>query len=767
MKGYGFALTTVFTVMVTGVAQAASVTAAEQSEAKKRGRVVDVASGRPISGARVEVVNTTLATTTNEDGEFAIDGILAEPLSVRASADGYEIETRALPDANAGQQLELRLKPRAIRFSDAVVVAGARTETHVSDLPRSVTVLTANDLARSLARTTPEALMDVPGVLVQKTNHGGGSPYLRGLVGNQVLVLVDGIRLNNSTFRYGPNQYLATVDVGQIERIEVVRGSGSVLFGSDALGGVINIVTKRPTFASQSGITFNGGGTTRFVSDGMERSGRFELAASGTRAAVFGGISLRDYGELHAGGNLGVEAPSAYTELNGDVKALVRLTPRNVLTIAAQNVHQDDVPRFDQVAQRGFSRYSFDPQVRRLGYVQWQSLPASAWIQSVTSTVSFHQSVERRDRQQRGSPTRILEQDDVRTLGGSVELKTTPLGRWSIVSGVDVTRDEIGSWRRDTNDVTGQTQSRRGLYPDGATAWSAAGFAHGTWTRPHTSIEAGVRFSQYAVEADDALFGHLEIRPSAWVGNVGVLQDLAGGFSVFGSVAQAFRAPNVDDMSTLGSFDFGIEVPSTSLQPERSLSVEGGLRMRRSLADASVALYRMNLEDLIDRVRSTFDGLDLFEGQPVYRRANVGKAYVYGVESEGEWRPTSQFSVFGHLTYTYGQQTTANQPMRRIPPLNGLAGVRVPRLGRAWLEGTARFATKQDRLSSGDRDDYRIPAGGTPGWVVVSMSTGLPIWPSLHLVGGVHNLFNEAYRVHGSGIDGYGRAAWIGTDIKF
>lgn len=740
-----------------GVAEAASVT----------GRVVDLTSGRPIGGVRVEVVDTTLATTTNEAGAFTLDDVPAEPLRIRASADGYEIETAALGTGRPDQPLELGLRPRAIRFSDAVVVAASRAEAHPTEVPRSVTVLTATDLTRAFARTTPEALMDLPGVLVQKTNHGGGSPYLRGLVGNQVLVLVDGVRLNNSTFRYGPNQYLATVDVGQIERLEVVRGSGSVLFGSDALGGVINIVTKRPVFSGHGGLSIGGGGTTRFVSDGMERSGRFELAASGTRAAVLGGISLRDYGDLHAGGTLGVEAPSAYTELNADLKAVVRVTPRNLLTIAAQNVYQDDVPRFDQVAQRGFSRYSFDPQERRLGYAQWQALPAGGWVQSVTSTVSFHQSVERRDRQQRGSPTRILEQDIVRTAGASVEMRTAPRGGWSMVSGADVTRDTIGSWRRDTDETTGLTRSRRGLYPDGATAWSAAAFAQGTWKLPRTTVEAGLRFSQYAVRADDALFGRLEIRPRAWVGSIGVLQELAGGVGMFGSVSQAFRAPNVDDMSTLGSFDFGIEVPSTALKPERSLAVEGGVRVRRSAADGSIALYRMGLSDLIDRVRSTFDGLDMLEGQQVYRRANVGQAHVVGVESEGEWRPASRLGVFGHLTYTYGRQTTADQPMRRIPPLHGLAGVRVPRLGRAWLEGTARFAATQDRLSSGDRDDYRIPAGGTPGWVVVSVSSGMPIGRLLHLAGGVHNLLNEAYRVHGSGIDGYGRAAWIGTDIRF
>lgn len=729
------------------------------------GRVVDAVSGRPVRGAHVEVIDTQLMTTTDDDGGFTLEAVPSRALNLRAVADGYDLATVSLRSGDSSR-LEVRLTPRALHFRESVVVSAGRAEASSAEVPRSVAVVTADDLRHRFSRTTPEALLDVPGVLVQKTNHGGGSPYLRGLVGNQVLVLVDGIRLNNSTFRYGPNQYLATVDVGQIERIEVVRGSGSVLFGSDAMGGVINIVTKRPAL-SGGGVTFGGSGSARVVSDGMERSGRLEVEIAGARAAVLGGVSARDYGDLRAGGTLGVEAPSAYSELNGDVKAIARLTPRSLLTLVGQQVHQDDVPRFDQVAQRGFSRYSFDPQVRRLGYAQWQLFPERGRIQSVTSTVSRHQSVERRIRQQRGSPISILEEDDVRALGVSVDVKTTPLRGWAIVSGIDYLHDRIGSWRRDTNQTTGAETSRRGLYPDGATTWSAAGFGQGTLQLERTRIEAGLRFSQYSVHAEDALFGTLEIRPRAWVGTIAASRDLSAGAMLFGSASQAFRSPNVDDLSTLGNFDFGVEVPSPALKPERSLAFEGGLRVRHGGLRASVAAYRMNLNDLIDRVRSTFDELEYFEGQQVYRRINVGKAYVYGVEAEGEWSLLRRVSAFGHASYTYGQQTTTGQPMRRIPPLHGLAGLRAAPAGRAWIEGAVRFATTQDRLAPGDRDDHRIPQGGTPGWVTVSLSAGMPLHRQVELVAGIHNMFDRPYRIHGSGIDGYGRSAWLGTHVRF
>lgn len=730
------------------------------------GRVVDDATGQPVRGARVEVADTSLVAVSDGEGRFAIENLPAGTRAARVMAEGYAPMSLGVRSPSEGAaEVEVRLR-RPVGFGETVVVTARRREAGDFDVPRSVAVVTSADLDRTLPRTTPEALMDMPGLLVQKTNHGGGSPYIRGLVGNQVLVLVDGIRLNNSTFRYGPNQYLTTIEPGQIERIEVVRGAGSSQFGSDAMGGVINIITKRPAL-STGGPVVGGSVTTKFVSSGMERTGRIELTASGTRAAVIGGLSLRDYGDLRAGGTLGVEAPSAYTEFNGDAKALVRVSPRHVVTIGLQHVYQDDVPRFGQVAQRGFTRYHVDPQIRRLGYAQWQAFPDRTWMQAITATVSLHQSVERRERQRGGSPIRVLEQDDVRTLGVSLESKTAAGRRWSMVSGIDYTRDWIGSWRRDTDVDSGETQVRRGLYPNGAAAASAAAFAHGDLRLGRTTLDAGLRFSQYGVSIADPLFGTAAITSRAWVGSVALMQDLADGVKAFGSLSQAFRAPNVDDLSTLGAFDFGIEVPSTGLVPERALTLEAGVKLRRGAAAGALTGYRINLSDLIDRVRAAFEGSEFLESQRVYRRTNVGKAYVFGVEVEGEWEAMPGLTIRGHATYTYGQQAGTDQPMRRIPPLNGLVGVRVTPRRRAWVEGSARFATKQGRLAPGDRDDHRIPPGGTPGWITFAASAGLPLWSRVGLVGGVQNIFDEAYRVHGSGIDGSGRAAWVGTHVRF
>lgn len=726
--------------------------------------VRDAVSGRPLPGAAVELEGDGLTAFTNGRGEAALPLVTAGAHRLRVLAPGYDVGER-LVDAD-GSAIEVLLQPSPLRLNESVVVTAQRETSPVLDVPRSVSVVDARDLERRLPRTTPEALTGVTGVFVQKTNHGGGSPILRGLVGHHVLVLVDGIRLNNATFRYGPNQYLATVDPYPIERMEVVRGLGSVAYGSDALGGVVNIITARPSF-SEGGFRLSGRLAPKLASSDIEQGTRLDLQASGRDVALMGGVSYRNYGDLRAGRGLGVEAPSGYRERDGDGRLLVRLGDRHLLHAAYQHVRQDDVPRFDQVRQRGYERYSFDPQVRQLAYLRLESSFDSRWIQSFRLTPSFHRSSERRVIQRRDASVEVREKDVVDVLGLSLEARSRLGAGWTLVSGFETYRDHVGSAREDLDLGSGLAVSRRGLYPDGAEAQSAAVFVHSSLDWRRLVLDVGGRFTRYGVDAEDASFGELRLRNSAWVGTAAILWKLGANYRLFAAVAQGFRAPNVDDVSTLGRFDFGVEVPSPALDPEESLSYEIGFKSRTSRLAAAVALYRNDLTDLIDRVPGEYEGSPTYEGQAVYRRANVGRAYVEGVEVELEGRVFDHLAAFGGLAYTYGQQVTTGEPMRRIPPLNGQLGLRWERARGVSLGAALLFAGQQERLAAGDKADHRIAPGGTPAWSVLNAHAGYRFGSGLEVRAGVENVFDEAYRIHGSGVDGYGRYAWLGAQIRF
>jgi outer membrane receptor protein involved in Fe transport len=231
------------------------------------------------------------------------------------------------------------------------------------------------------------------------------------------------------------------------------------------------------------------------------------------------------------------------------------------------------------------------------------------------------------------------------------------------------------------------------------------------------------------------------------------------------SFDSGFRAPNVSDVGSLGPFDFGVEVPSPDLQPERSLTFELGHKARLGRLASAVALFATKLTDTIERARSTYRGLPTLDGDDVYRKQNVGEARLRGVEAELELELPRGAVLAAAVVYSHGQNLTLDEPTRRIPPLHGRVALRAS-ARRLFGEAEWLWATKQDRLASGDLSDHRIAPGGTPGWSVLNLRATWSAGP-LGVRAGVENLLDEAYRTHGSGVDGVGRAAWAAVELGF
>lgn len=314
-----------------------------------RGVITDRTTQQPISEVHVVVVGSSIGASSDSSGRFSLDVKRIDSVRVRVSAVGYStIESMLRKDV----ENRIELTTSVILLNNDVTITAQRSERLSFDVALSTNTISSLQLKEYEARSTPEALMNQTGVWVQKTNNGGGSPIVRGLVGNQVLLLVDGIRLNNATYRYGPNQYLSTIDPQLIDRMEVNRGSGSVLYGSDALGGVVQIISKSPTF-SPGGVKIKGELMTKWMSAGMEKSIRPELEVQGKNVTFLGGLSIRSYGDVLAGGNLGFLRPTGYNERSADAKVLMRTKRGDVFTTAFQQTTQQHVPRYDQVVQGG------------------------------------------------------------------------------------------------------------------------------------------------------------------------------------------------------------------------------------------------------------------------------------------------------------------------------------------------------------------------------------------------------------------------------
>lgn len=574
------------------------------------------------------------------------------------------------------------------------------------------------------------------------------------MTGNQTLLLIDGIRLNNSTYRYGPNQYFNTIDLFSIEKIEVLRGSGSVQYGSDALGGTVNVFTHDVSFSENS--LWGSSLFSRITSADMEQSLNGSLKFSSSRVAVRGGLTWRNFGNLKGGDTTGVQTPSGYSELDYDIKGKVLLSESTELTMYMQSVHQSDVPVYHKVVLENFAVNRMNPQNRRLGYVNVNHKIDAGLIKSVSLSASWQDTEEGRESRKNNSDVLRYENDKVRTLGFIAEAFSSDGNNWSASTGAEVYNDMVRSIRTDRNLTTGNISEKRGLYPDNSTLTSVAAFSLHTLDLEKWIISAGARFNTFVINVDDEVLGKTRLTPSALVGNFSVLRKLNSTSNLFISANSGFRAPNVDDLGTLGIVDFRYETPNFKLTPEHSLQYQTGYKYQGKVLRGEIFLYRNELRNLI--VRNIVAG-DTIDGYPVYIKENVERAFIQGVETAWELELGKSWKAGFSLTYTYGQNITKNEPVRRIPPLFGRINTEYS-LKNLWIGAEWLGAAKQERLAAGDKSDNRIPAGGTPGWSIFNLNAGYDL-NLLRINFSLQNLLNEDFRYHGSGINSQGRTALI------
>jgi len=603
------------------------------------------------------------------------------------------------------------------------------------------------------------------------------------------VTLVDGIRLNNSTFRDGPNQYASTIDVLAVERIEVVKGPGAVMYGSDAIGGVVNAIVRGPRYGSGSGDLWSGATYYRFGSADRAHLGRGEVGVTqAERWGVTAGFTAKQFGDLEGGDRVGRQPHTGYDQWDGDAKLEYDLSERTKLTLAFQRTEQDDVERTHRmvyaVAWEGLAagtdrQHRFD-QTRQLTYARLRhdTERGDEWL----ATVSWHVQDEAQF-VERANGTRQASRVDVDTLGISLGgVSPTKVGRWTY--GVEHYRDWVGSEQRNY-DAAGVLTS---IGVQGPVADDAAYDLLGVYAQDEiplgeqVSVTLGGRFDWARAEAGrvrDPLSGNpIGVGADWWsvVGSGRVVwhPDELKRWSLFSGASQGFRTPNLSDLTRFDIARGGeLETAALDLKPERFVSLELGARTEAKTWDAGVSYYYTFIEDLIVR---TPTGAVIGGAREVTKR-NGSEGWVQGVEISGGVGLGEGFRLFGQASWQEGEAdyfptstaASARAPLSRLHPVLGLMGLRWSASGEGFFaEIWGQAAAQQDHLSPDDeRDTQRIPPGGTPGWATLNMRTGYQWNRRAFLTASVENVLNEDYRIHGSGFNQPGRNLRLSAEYRF
>jgi len=553
-----------------------------------------------------------------------------------------------------------------------ITVTATRIEESVFHVPQSVSLIQSEEILEGNFRTTPESLQEAPGILVQETAYGHGSPFIRGLTGKHILILVDGIRFNNSTFRFGPNQYLNNIDPYIIERVEVMRGPASVLYGSDAIGGVINLITKRrEDFSPEKDV--DGMFTGRYGSADESKIGRIEVNGILRNLGFVGGMTYKDIGDLRGGADTGIQEHTGYQENDGDIKLQYRLSPEGELIAGYRSVHQSDVPRTDKFVYNDES-FVYDPQIWNAFFAAYDNTHPGSLIQGLRVTISRNQEVEGLERRAFGSTTLRRYRDEVDSWGASLQANSLAGISHVLTYGAEYYNDNVDSSRRDINLSTGVSTPRSGNFPDDSEYALAGVFIQDdiAATDRLTTI-AGIRYSYARVEATlPSPFGRLEDSYRDWTGSLGFVYAMSEHLHGTASISQGFRAPNLDDTVVLEKVtNEGIDVPSPDLNPENSLNYEIGIKAEYPRYRGSLFYFYNDLHDLIERGPGTYNGQTFIDensngieepGEAVRQKFNVGRAYIQGAEAEGEYPFAGAWVLRANLSWIYGQGTSEPDP---------------------------------------------------------------------------------------------------------
>lgn len=665
-----------------------------------------------------------------------------------------------------------------------IVVTPTRSPEPLAEAPANTFAIGAQKIFEYAPRTMPDALKQVPSVMLQKTAYGQGSPYLRGFTGFRTLAMIDGIRLNNSVFREGPNQYWTTIDPFSIDRYEVVLGPASVLYGSDAIGGAVNALTLDvPQWKGSP----HAEGMFRYRGATADQSHQARVDAATRPSESFGlrfGYSWKTFDDLRGGKDVGKQPKTGYDERDYDAKAEYAWPSGARLTLGHQFVKQEDAWRTHRtiygIEWKGTSKgddlkHSFD-QDRTLTYLRLAHRERGGPVEAYSLTISRHKQGEDLDRI-RSNNRQDLQGFDVETWGITLTLESeSAIGRW--VYGADLYRDYVDSYSIRRTPGEAPKRGVQGPVADDATYDLAGVFVENRFDAAGITWTPGLRYTYVGLQAD-----RVNDRPDGISGNwdtvVGSLRALAPlgekrSGHLFAGISQGFRAPNLSDLTRL---DFArsneIETPVDELDPERFVTADIGWRYAGDRWRSSIAYFYTWIEDLIVRTPTG----QIIDGNFEVTKKNASEGWVHGVEISGMAQVSEGFHARAMATWMEGEADgyptseplIAREPLSRAMPLTARLALRWQPAGfKGWIEAEVEGAEKADRLSSADkRDTQRIPPGGTPAYIVGHLRGGYAFTPAFDMTVALENITDEDYRIHGSGLNEPGRQLVVSARYLF
>lgn len=624
----------------------------------------------------------------------------------------------------------------------------------------SVPVSLVSDEQLLLQKLTTDVLLEKTGVFLQQTTPGQGAAIVRGVKGSAVLHLVDGMRLNNAIFRSAPTQYLALVPSSALQRVEIIRGTQTSLYGSDAIGGVVQLVTRVPEFSSQE-VESRADAFVGLGSAEQERLLKLTVDAGNNRYAASFSAEYQENGDRQIGGGERIK-PSAYDAAGGRLMLLATPSELDSWLLDLHFYEQGETPRVDELVP-GFgqvtpssSEYAFNPNQRSFVHLRRAKTSGGTGV-DWNFDLAWQQIVDDRTTRDFESPLRIRESNRSDLYAASLSAAgSTESYEWIV--GAELYFDRISSARTSTDISTAQTVDVTPRFPDQSSMQQLG--VYGRIDRRFGSrhlMSFGLRYSDIEVDLSPG-----KVPVSDLSGDLGWIFDLDDRVQLVANLGFGFRAPNVFDLGSLGNRPGNrFNIPNDSLDSEHVLQGDFGVRMMSDSWNTELVVFSMHY---YDRITTVLTGASTPTGRDVVQSVNGAESSIHGVEADISHMWGEGFTARLILNYTHGTQRlegAADEAADRIPPLNGRLQISYSATSAFSFDSWISFADAQSRLSARDVRDVRIDPNGTAGWGTLGARATRSYSNGLTISAGVENMLDKRYRMHGSGVDSVGRNFFV------
>ncbi len=766
---------------------------------------------QPVSGCLIYNQNRTTSTTSDNNGKADISSFSKSDSLFFKHISFQTVRTTKQELANSGNILYLS---NAVINLDEIVFSANKVEENYRDLPVRIDIIPARSIQFNEPQSSADLLMQSGKVFVQQSQLGAGSPVIRGMETNRILLVVDGVRMNNAIYRAGHLQNVITIDPNMLERVEILHGPGSVIYGSDAMGGVMHFYTKNPVLSANDKLFTSGNAFVRYSSASNEKTGSLSLNAGWKKFAVLLSGTFKDIGDLREGKNRDskygdwgkrlyyaeringvdsmmvnsdplIQKQSGYSQYDILAKALWKPDSGHTISLNLQLSNSGDIPRYDRLTEMPggklkYAEWYYGPQTRGLVSLKSEWLNKTRIYDYASVMFSYQNISEDRISRSFGKSKTKHQEETVDVLALNADFMKNIFKSSELRYGIEANVNLVGSKAYNKNVNTGNiTQDAVTRYPDnGDRMTTLAAYASNSWEISKSLIfSQGVRLSNVSLLAGYTpemlaltQFPYTEDitqNNTAFNGSLGLVLMPEQGWRIAANLSSGFRAPNIDDLTKLNdsnSSDQLLIVPNPDLKPEFSYNAELTVEktFNQNVQIGVTGFYTLLKDAFVSRPYQ-YNGQDsvVFDGtlSGVQALQNAEKAYIYGLEASLTVSLTSYLSLTSDLTLTKGRVIDEDVPLDHIPPVFGMTSLKL-----GLTKFSAEIFTRyngwkhiKDYSPGGEDNEAYATIDGMPSWMTLNLRTSYQFNKYLNVQAGLENILDTHYRLFASGISAPGR----------